>query len=239
MRPRKGGRRVIRPAENFGTLGHLDSLIYLPDLATHVYGERAKWPDSSLTAFAYCYRRFGPPPMGTDDYKNLGGGWILTTGDPEVFFAVDPGGCSIDLYLHHYVAERLRDEADAPARGWRQESRRRFDVAHPRKTLEDYLLAQMQGGPCRWLEDMPPYPRRCSAEIEARVEGTVTYVLRDLLRPCYVRDVAINLFGRISTKNPARGQEAKRSPLSGWGVPVREIERQMAREGEDMVERGP
>ena len=230
LAPRKGRRRVIRTAENFRTLGHLDSSIYLPHLAKQVYGDRAKWPDSSLTAFAYCYRRFGPPPRGTDDYKNLGGAWILTTRDPEVFLGVDPGGCSIDYYLHYYVSERLRDEGGAPALAWRQESRRRFDVLNPGKAYEDFMLAQTQAQrPCPWLDDMPRYPRRCSVEIEARVEAAVTYVLGDLLRPCYVRDVAINLFGRISENNPARGQVARPSPLAGWGVPVREIENRVRR----------
>lgn len=254
MNPRKGRRRLIRPAENFGRLGHLDSLLYLPDLAKHVYGDHAKGLDSSLTAFAYCYRRFGPPPWGTDGRKNLGGEWILTTRDPEVFLGVDPGGCSIDYYLHYYVSERLRDEADGPGLEWRREAaRRRFDAENPGKSYEDFMLAQIEDEPCpflvpiveqspggpqklrhllAWPDDMPPYPRRCSAEIEARVECAVTYALRDLLRPCYVRDVAINLFGRISEKNLARGQVARRSPLAGWGV--REIERraQLVAKGE-------
>ena len=42
------------------------------------------------TLFAYMHRRFGPPHVGGDDYKDLSAGWMLHTPDPEVFLQVSP-----------------------------------------------------------------------------------------------------------------------------------------------------
>ena len=42
------------------------------------------------TLFAYMHRRFGPPHIGGDDYKDLSGKWVLSTPDPAVFLLVNP-----------------------------------------------------------------------------------------------------------------------------------------------------
>lgn len=42
------------------------------------------------TLFAYMHRRFGPPHIGGDDYKDLSAGWILNSPDPKVFLGVSP-----------------------------------------------------------------------------------------------------------------------------------------------------
>jgi hypothetical protein len=39
---------------------------------------------------AYMHRRFGPPTMPGDDYKDLSGSWLLTTPSPEVCVTVRP-----------------------------------------------------------------------------------------------------------------------------------------------------
>ncbi len=206
----------------------LDSVkLLMSEVARDVYGARAEWDNSSLTAFCYCYRRFGPPPRGTDDYKQLGGAWLLKTRDPDVYLDIDPGGCSIDLYFGQYVSMRLRKAADKPGEEWRAESYRRYcEMVRPGATWEDWLGASMDGED-HWEEGMPPFPR-CPPEIEDRVLGAIRHVLLDLLRPVYVRDAPINLFGRISDDNPGRGRTAERSHMAGWGVNVREIERRVA-----------
>lgn len=55
------------------------------------------------TLFAYMHRRFGPPHVGGDDYKDLSASWMLTTPDPEVFLSVSPSlsgpGFSFSPYL--------------------------------------------------------------------------------------------------------------------------------------------
>jgi hypothetical protein len=193
------------------------------NLAREVYGDRADWPNSSLTAFAYLYRRFGPPPRGTDDYKQLGGAWILKTRDPEVYLHVDPGSCAIGFFLSQLVSERLYLEAERPGVEWRREWRRRYFEAHPGASVDDLLGAWFEDN---WDAGMPRLPR-CPPEIVERALSAQRHLLNDLLRPVYVRDVPINLFGRISSENPARGREAPRSRLAGWGVPVREMERRI------------
>lgn len=77
-----------------------------------------------------------------------------------------------------------------------------------------------------WLEGMPEYPD-CPQAIVERALAALRHALLDLLRPVYVRDARMNLFGSIAPENPARGPVAKRSHLAGWGVPVREMERRI------------
>jgi hypothetical protein len=38
----------------------------------------------------YMHRRFGPAPIGGDDYKDLSASWLLSTPDPDVFLLVSP-----------------------------------------------------------------------------------------------------------------------------------------------------
>ncbi len=217
--------RQIRPARRWsGSLKGLDSTrLFMSRLAREVYGERATWDNSSLTAFAYCYRRFGPPPRGTDDFKQLGGSWILKTRDPDIYLGVDPGGCSIDLYLAQYASERLRAAAEKPGREWRGESRRRYFEANPEASEDDYMLACM-ADEHPWKAGMPRYPR-CPSEIVERALAALRHALLDLLRPVFIRDAKINLFGRSRAGNKMRGRTAERSHLAGWGVPVQEMER--------------
>lgn len=42
------------------------------------------------TLFTYMYRRFGIPPLGGDDYKDLCGGWMLKTPSPSLLVMVTP-----------------------------------------------------------------------------------------------------------------------------------------------------
>lgn len=61
--------------------------------------KKCRWP----TLFAYMHRRFGPPHIGGDDYKDLSASWMLTTPDCEVFVRVNPSlsgpGFSFSPYL--------------------------------------------------------------------------------------------------------------------------------------------
>lgn len=75
------------------------------------------------TLFAYMHRRFGPPHMGGDDYKDLSASWMLTTPDPDVFVRVNPSlsgpGFSLTPYLlmPRHATERAHraSELDLPA----------------------------------------------------------------------------------------------------------------------------
>lgn len=56
------------------------------------------------TLFAYMHRRFGPPHLGGDDYKDLSAGWMLTTPDQDVFVAVSPSLSGPGFSFVPYVA---------------------------------------------------------------------------------------------------------------------------------------
>lgn len=60
--------------------------------------KNVQWP----YLFAYMHRRFGPPHIGGDDYKDLSASWVLTTPNPDVFIRILPrlsGVCSFDPYI--------------------------------------------------------------------------------------------------------------------------------------------
>jgi hypothetical protein len=192
--------------------------LYVPEIAREVYGPRADDEASSLTAFAYMYRRFGPPPRGTDDHKRLGGAWILTTRDVDVYLEVDPTANGVSYDIEQFASRSLCEDAERPGLEWRREARCRYFAAHPEASESDYLLARLADSQ-PWLDGMLRYPR-CPPEIVDRALAAIRHALLDLLRPVYVRDVAINLFGQIDGDNVARGRRAKRSTLAGLGVPV-------------------
>lgn len=69
------------------------------------------------TLFTYMYRRFGIPPLPGDDYKDLCGGWMLTTPSPSLVVLVRPSLSGPDFsftpfYVHANTALRVRDIDD-------------------------------------------------------------------------------------------------------------------------------
>lgn len=55
------------------------------DIMTDFYGQAIDNSWTGLIAFAYLWRRFGPPEYGSDDYKDMGC-YFFTTPDPDVIF---------------------------------------------------------------------------------------------------------------------------------------------------------
>lgn len=59
--------------------------------------------------FAYMHRRFGPPHVPADEYKDLSAGWMLTSKDPNLFVSVSPSlsgaGFSLAPYYKSSEAE--------------------------------------------------------------------------------------------------------------------------------------
>lgn len=64
------------------------------------------------TLFAYLHRRFGPPHMGGDDYKDLSAGWMLTTPDDRVFVLVSPSLSGPGFSFSPYY---LKSQEESPA----------------------------------------------------------------------------------------------------------------------------
>lgn len=67
------------------------------------------------TLFAYMHRRFGPPHVGGDDYKDLSAGWMLTSPDSGVFVGVSPSLSGPGFSLKPYIL------ADSGRGQWRPE----------------------------------------------------------------------------------------------------------------------
>ncbi len=217
---------TIRTAKRHGPLTGLDSGIQMSVMARELYGDRLH-DDSSLTAFAYLYRRFGPPPRGGDDLKEIAV-WLLKTRDPQVYLGIYPGGCSIDLYLSHYVDASLAREAEAPMREYRRQARAIYDRIYPDGDYEGFVLEGIgESRPC-WEGELERLETRTDPEILTRVDAVLRHILLDLLRPVVIRDVEINLFGRCNADNPPRGRSAPWSHLAGWGVPIKAMEAYIA-----------
>lgn len=75
------------------------------------------WGSTYATLFTYMYRRFGIPPLPGDDYKDLCGGWMLTTPSPSLVVLVRPSLNGPDFsftpcYVHANTALRVRDIDD-------------------------------------------------------------------------------------------------------------------------------
>ena len=63
------------------------------------------------TLFSYMYRRFGVPPLPGDDYKDLCGGWMLTTPSPSLVVLVRPSLTGPEFsFIPFYVRNRSRDD---------------------------------------------------------------------------------------------------------------------------------
>jgi hypothetical protein len=65
------------------------------------------------TLFAYMHRRFGPPHIGGDDYKDLSASWVLSTPEPDILVSVSPSLSGTWFSFSPYLvsAERLAPEA--------------------------------------------------------------------------------------------------------------------------------
>lgn len=200
-------------------------------VAEETWGAAASGPDAGLLAFAYLYRRFGPPTWAHDAYKEIGA-YCLTTPDPEVFLvlrcAADAIAYGVAYLISEDIAEQARkfeldrgidmlrwlgdqlaverpdlvtkrDEAGEPVElspeGWELVHGRRWDPSPD------------QWGPLSWsgravaaLAERPPVegrPTSARDELVQRVRVALLATMQALLEPVGVRDVDINILGRV------------------------------------------
>lgn len=66
------------------------------------------------TVFAYMYRRFGPPHVRGDDYKEFSASWLLTSPSPDVYLSVRPS--LVGLWDCFTPILRIEIEAAVPRR---------------------------------------------------------------------------------------------------------------------------
>jgi hypothetical protein len=211
------------------------------------------WPDlcdddnSSLTAFAYLWRRFGPPFYGSDPHKDLCR-YILTTSDPDVWLIVCPNACSIEYGIGYLKSVALQEEHAKPFREWEEKFESWWLEQHPEITLTDetpkdeverisglFWKDRLDGSITKKaVESIGEYPgrqidpdnwRTCGGVCQ-RVNQAIYDALRELLRPVYIRDCAINLFGRCDDGVDA----AEPSRYAGLGCPREQLDELLRKE---------
>lgn len=213
-----------------------DDLVNGHALALEAWGSGADQDNSSLTAFAYLWRRFGPPWLGSDDYKDLGK-WVLTTADPEVWLVMRPGSSGICYGTAYLSTRAIQDEHVRPYVAWEQAFKEwwcdqqadvdwgHWDATTPeqRKAVSERFCAQRcQADVVKRSEQViGPYPPwqstddwRNGSAVMRRVNLALFDAMLELLRPVAIRDQTFHLLGFCE----ATDENAPRSRYAGFGL---------------------
>ncbi len=86
-------------------------------LVLEALGERAFDPATGPLAFAYLWRRFGPPRSGSDPDKDLAR-YVLRTPDRQVFLTMYPSAGTLAFNVGYYAVPSLHDEHERPVVAW-------------------------------------------------------------------------------------------------------------------------
>lgn len=199
-------------------------------LAKRAWGEQAEEESSGLTCFAYLYRRFGPPFTGSDDHKHLAA-YILTTPDPDVFLEIIPSGSPLCYAPHYWINVAIEEEIYAPTQAWFDKQFEWYKKQYPNATDNDYenwAFSNNKEEKDKCKKEIGRCPR---FEIDSenwesgpvavkRVNESLLIAMEDLLRPVYIRDIAINIFGVTDIELPS----VEVSKYAGYGVPYNAME---------------
>lgn len=178
-------------------------------------------------AFAYLWRRFGPSPHGYDDHKELCCYYLGTPLDGCLLWLSPRGagvgtGYLITCELNARV-ERPRTLYCRKIAAWaRANGRDPGSVFFMPKVLK---RAEEEAGirfP-RW-ENVQEW--RTCRKVVRDINQALLDALRELLRPVFVRDVAINVLGVCK----GGGGAVPASPLTGLGVPLDPMRKLLADE---------
>lgn len=213
-----------------------DDLVDGRVLALEAWGEAADQDNSSLTAFAYLWRRFGPPWLGSDDCKDLAR-WVLTTTDQEVWLVMRPGSSGISYGAAYLCTRAIRDENTRPCREWEQAFKEWWCVQQLDVDWNNWDTASAEKKQATWKrfsdqrcqadvveraeQVIGPYPPwqstgdwRNGSPIMRRVNVALFDAMQELLRPVTIRDQAFNLLGFCE----ATDENAPRSRYAGVGL---------------------
>ena len=196
-------------------------------LAEEVFGEVANDKRTGFSTFAYLYRRFGPPPMDGDGYKDLGAAWVITTPEPDVWVHFYPKAMSISFCFGYLIKNATEEEYGAPESDWHDTVCNALVSRHP-----EWVMPNEQGDMAftghgineyyrvifgqdttdaekedlRWAREIAgPFPRKPygtpwqeRGPVGARVNAAIVYTLKELLKPVWSRDVPFNILGHLS-----------------------------------------
>jgi hypothetical protein len=213
-------------------------------LATEVWGEDACSDyNGAAKAFAYLWRRFGPPWQGSDDYKDLVG-YILTTPEPDVFLTLRLCVSGLKYSVGYLARTSIRGENEAAAIEWENKFRdwwwAQEVVLHPEydKWKKWTKKRKEMISPKFWEDRTQPaiikkaekeigkFPRRKYYDIKDwkktrgvvhRVNAALVAAMKELLRPVYVRDVPINILGYCDHRQVYENA-AEHSKYAGYGM---------------------
>ncbi len=196
-------------------------------LAREAWGKRSEDKHSSLIAMPYLWRRFGPPFFGSDEHKDLCA-YYLTTGDTRVFLWLHLNASGLYLSVGYVASVEIGNEIRKPHGEWIAKLEKWWFGQHPEiddwdqktermyitDTSNDIILDEAK-------KDIGEPPTRQDPEKWRETGGIITHVnqvlydaMKELLEPVYVRDVAINIFGRCEDSE----ESAEHSKYAGLGI---------------------
>jgi hypothetical protein len=122
----------------------------------------------------YMIRRFGYPECGSDDHKDIMGGWRITTPEPGLVLSVTPCGSGIPYSIGYgFSSAAARELETAHDAWWVHQRTRTMDVE----------------------------PLRPHLAVIARYSRAVRVAIADLARPTGVRDSNITAEGKVNDKD--------------------------------------
>ena len=225
-----------------------DDIVEGYDLAIEVWGKEAcSDREGGSKAFAYLWRRFGPPWHGCDNHKDLVG-YHLTTPDSNVFLWIHLNESGLKYSVGYTANVKLRDEMNAPIIEWenifkdwwwkQQEpkhpewvawkkwtKKRKEEVGHlywedrMKKTVIRQAAKAIGKFPKRVYTHLDGWKNQPEGSVIRRVNEALVVAMTDLLRPVYIRDVPINILGHYPPNAvEGRENEAQRSKYAGYGL---------------------
>lgn len=213
-------------------------------LARVVYGKDED-DNTGLIAFAYLWRRFGPPWWGSDPHKELVG-YILGTPHPDVLLTVRPSGSGLCLCMGYLLTKALERELYEPMTAWNT-AFEHWWVEHYTESEEQRILCADEDGlntsERAILETVRTRYAEASFSGKKHAEATqilgrmpfpddhptvcepITAAMVELLRPVWIRDVPITILGRVDDVDER--ETCDESPYAGYGVPQEAMKAQL------------
>ena len=208
-------------------------------LGRQIYGERE---GTQFAAFAYLWRRFGPPWWGSDDHKELVQ-YVLGTPHAEVFLTLGLSASPLPYAIGYLVTRNLEEQFGALRRAWdaqfdawwietkaTESERRLLEASRASGETPPFPPAITAIADKFWQDRLHPavvaeakallgpIPNHFAQEGKVVVEGALTTAMAELLRPVFIRDVAINILGRVSDTHLDEREAAAPSPYAGHGM---------------------
>lgn len=155
--------------------------------------------ESGLKCFAYLWRRFGKPSGIGDEYKDLCV-YHLGTPLPDVAIRISPRGSGLAYGIGYYAGDETMQQLSARANVWWEQF---TELTHNAKraygcVFEASLDKEFWAEACKKLGS-PREPRdwKKGSDIRKEVNEAILTALKELLKPVFIRDVTINILGRV------------------------------------------